>query len=104
MTKKELDRLKKIQKVAPQESWDYYLETGMEGHGVIVTYEDLGYGYKSLKGQALQTLVCSEELKLYIATFNPIQVKDLLKEIENLKRQNKVLRWRASYRGAIGEK
>lgn len=54
--------------------WDYYLEQGYEGHGVIITYTEDEKGFRHIGQSVFKRIITSEENKLFIAHFNPSKV------------------------------
>ena len=86
ITKSELDESERIAGEATKGPWDYYLEQGYEGNGVVITYSEDEDGMRSIGGSVFKRLVTSEENKTFIAHHNPDFIKRLI----------------SSYREAIG--
>jgi uncharacterized protein YkuJ len=77
-----IEKLKAAAEKATQGKWDYYLETGMEGHGIVVTYTEDENGYRSIKTVVYPRRDASEFDKMFFAEANPATIQALLRERE----------------------
>lgn len=85
-----LDDLKRLAEKI-NEPWDYYLETGMEGHGCLITYDEDEKGMRSFKEILFKRFYDDkpdfEIKKMYIAAANPAAILALIESHEQLQRK-----------------
>jgi hypothetical protein len=82
MNKINLKELRQKAEAATPGPWDYYLEQGYEGNGVIITYSEDESGMRSIKGSVFKRLVADEKDKMFLAAANPATVLTLIDALE----------------------
>lgn len=78
-----LDKLKTLAEAATPGPWDYYIETGMEGHGIVITYTQELDGPRSPGKAVFPRREPTLELdKIFVASANPKTILTLLNIIQ----------------------